>query len=91
MRPQPCSLEQSLRRQLKDRSLTEILNHPHRAQHRVNESRDRSARIGALVDRAKDQGVLGLDFEGTEVIFIQVALTDVMDSRSHRSEVYRRC
>jgi hypothetical protein len=40
-----------------------------------------------LVDRAKDQGALRLDFAGTEAIFIQVALTDVMDSRSHRSEV----
>jgi hypothetical protein len=46
-----------------------------------------SRRIGALVDHAKDQGALRPDVEGTEAIFIQVALTDVMDSTSHRSDV----
>jgi len=58
-------LEQSLRLQLEDRGLKEILNNPYLGQDRVNEARDRIAPlINAMVDRAKAQGVLRRDFEG---------------------------
>jgi AcrR family transcriptional regulator len=85
-------LERSLEMQLEDRGLTELLNNPQLKQHRVNEARDRIAPlVNALVDRAKAQGVLRPDVEGTDAIFIQVALTGVMDStRNVEPTLYRR-
>ena len=78
--------------QLDDRGLTEILNNPQLRQHRVNEARDRIAPlVNAIIDRAKTQGVLRPDAEGTDAIFIQVALTAVMDStRDVEPTLYRR-
>ena len=85
-------LERSLRMQLEDRGLTELLNSPQVRQHRVNEVRDRIAPlVNAIVDRAKAQGVLRPDAEGTDAIFIQVALAAVMDStRDVEPTLYRR-
>jgi AcrR family transcriptional regulator len=85
-------LERSLRMQLEDRGLTELLNNPQVRQHRVNEVRDRIAPlVNAIVDRAKAQGVLRPDAEGTDAIFIQVALAAVMDStRDVEPTLYRR-
>jgi AcrR family transcriptional regulator len=85
-------LERSLRMQLEDRGLTELLNNPQLKQHRVNEARDRIAPlVNAIVDRAKAQGVLRPDVDGTDAIFIQVALTAVMDStRAVEPTLYRR-
>jgi AcrR family transcriptional regulator len=85
-------LELSLRMQVEDRGLTEILNNPQLGQHRVNESRNRIAPlINAMVDRAKEQGALRGDFEGTDAIFIQVALAAVIDkTRGISPALYRR-
>jgi AcrR family transcriptional regulator len=85
-------LERSLQMQMEDRGLTEILNNPQLGQHRVNESRDRIAPlVGAIVDRAKEQGVLRSDFDSTDAIFIQVALAGVMDgTRGISPALYRR-
>jgi AcrR family transcriptional regulator len=85
-------LEQSLRMQLEDRSLTQLLNNPQLSQHRINEARDRIAPlVNAIIDRAKTQGVLRPDADGTDAIFIQVALTAVMDStRDVEPTLYRR-
>jgi AcrR family transcriptional regulator len=85
-------LERSLQMQLVDRGLTELLNNPHLRQHRVSEARDRIAPlVDAIVDRAKAQGVLRADAEGSDAIFVQVALTAVMDStRDVQPALYRR-
>jgi hypothetical protein len=45
----------------------------------------------ALVERAKQQGVVRPDFDQTDLVFIQVALSAVMDStRAVSSGLYRR-
>jgi AcrR family transcriptional regulator len=85
-------LERSLRMQLDDRGLTQLLNNPQLTPHRVNQARDRIAPlVNTIVDRAKTQGVLRPDTEGTDAIFIQVALTAVMDTtRDVEPTLYRR-
>ena len=85
-------LERSLQMQLEDRGLTQILNNPQLGQHRVNEARDRIAPlVTAIVDRAKDEGILRSDFDSTDAIFIQVALAAVMEKTRGISPVlYRR-
>ncbi len=85
-------LERSLQMQMENRGLTEILNNPQLGQHRVNEARDRIAPlVSAIVDRAKGQGALRSDFDSTDAIFIQVALTAVMDgTRGISPALYRR-
>ena len=85
-------LEQSLERQLKDRGLTEVLYNPNMGHERLNESRDRLApMINAMVDRAKHDGPLRPDVEGTDIVFIQVALTGLMNrTRKLAPQVYRR-
>jgi AcrR family transcriptional regulator len=85
-------LERSLQMQIEDRGLTEILNNPQLGQHRVNEARDRIAPlVSAIVDRAKEEGVLRSDFDSTDAIFIQVALAAVVEKTRGISPVlYRR-
>jgi AcrR family transcriptional regulator len=85
-------LERSLQMQMDDRGLTEIINNPQLGQHRVNEARDRIAPlVSAIVDRAKEEGVLRSDFDSTDAIFIQVALAAVIDKTRGISPVlYRR-
>ena len=85
-------LERSLRMQLDDRGLTQLLNNPQLSQHRINQARDRIAPlVNAIIDRAKTQGALRPDVDGTDAIFIQVALTAVMDStREVEPTLYRR-
>lgn len=85
-------LERSLQMQVEDRGLMEILNNPQLGQHRVNEARDRIAPlVSAIVERAKEEGVLRSDFDSTDAIFIQVALAAVMEkSRGISPVLYRR-
>jgi AcrR family transcriptional regulator len=85
-------LEQWLQLQLDDRGLTQIFNNPELGQARVNEARDQIAPlVNAIVDRAKAAGPLRPEFEGTDVVFIQVALTALMDrTRKHAPDLYRR-
>ena len=85
-------LERSLEMQFGDRGLTQIMNSPHLGQRRVNEARDRIAPlIKKMVDRAKQQGILRSDFDQSDVIFLQLALTGVMDStRTLAPTLYRR-
>ena len=85
-------LERSLQMQMENRGLTETLNNPQLGQHRVNESRDRIAPlVGAIVNRAKEQGALRSDFDSTDAIFIQVALAAVMaGTRGISPTLYRR-
>jgi hypothetical protein len=74
------------------RGLTQLLNNPQLRQHRVNEARDRIAPlVNTIVDRAKNHSVLRADVEGTDAIFIQIALTAVIDStRDVEPTLYRR-
>ena len=85
-------LEHSLRLQLEDRGLSELLHNPQMGLERLDRSRDRLApMINAMADRAKQAGSLRPDAEGTDIVWIQVALTALMDrTRRQAPELYRR-
>src|ERR1700710_1059119 len=85
-------LEQSLHMQFGDRGLNQIMNQPALGDARVREARDLiSPLITELVDKAKTQGVVRPDLDQTDVIFMQVGLSAIMDSsRTIEPELYRR-
>ncbi len=85
-------LERSLDMQFGDRGLNQIMNNPALGDARVSDARDRIAPLmTALVERAKQQGAVRPDFDQTDLIFMQVALSAVMDStRAVAPELYRR-
>ena len=67
--------------QFGDRGLNQIMNNSALGDARVNEVRDRIAPLlTTLVDRAKKQGVVRPDFDQTDLVFIQVALSAIMVS-----------
>jgi AcrR family transcriptional regulator len=85
-------LERAMHMQFGDRGLNQIMNNPALGHARVSDARDRLAPlIQALVDQAKQQQVVRPDFEQSDVIFIQVALSAIMDSsRVVEPELYHR-
>ena len=85
-------LEGSLRMQLEDRGLKDLLSDPELGREQVNQSRDRIAPlVEAIVERARASGDLRPDFTATDAIFIQLALHGVMDrTRGMNPELYRR-
>ena len=85
-------LESSLHMQFGDRGLNEIMNDAALGRERVAEARDRIAPlIEALVERAKDHGVVRPDLEQSDLIFIQAGLSAIMDrSRTIEPDLYRR-
>jgi AcrR family transcriptional regulator len=85
-------LERSLEMQFGDRGLNQIMNTPTLGDARVSEARDRVApNLVTLVDRAKRQGAVRPDFSQTDLIFMQVALSAIMDSsRRIAPGLYRR-
>jgi AcrR family transcriptional regulator len=85
-------LERSLRMQFGDRGLNQIMNTPELGDARVAQARDRIAPlIEALVDRAKEQGTVRPDLDQSDVVFLQLALSAIMDSsRTVAPELYRR-
>jgi AcrR family transcriptional regulator len=85
-------LERTLDMQFGDRGLTQIMNNSALGDARVSEARDRIAPLmTTLVERAKQQGVIRLDFNQTDLVFIQVALTAVIESsRAVEPELYHR-
>jgi AcrR family transcriptional regulator len=85
-------LEQSLQMQFGDRGLTEIMNSPQLGRGRVNQTRDRIAPLMTqLVDRAKEQRAVRPDFDQTDLIFIQLSLSAIIDStRELAPDLYRR-
>jgi AcrR family transcriptional regulator len=85
-------LGRSLHMQLGDRGLTQIMNNSSLGDARVSKARDRIAPLmTALVERAKRQGVIRPDFDQTDLVFIQVALTAVIESsRAVSPELYHR-
>ncbi|MFJ3804732.1 TetR/AcrR family transcriptional regulator [Streptomyces sp. NPDC090088] len=85
-------LDQWLQVHLHDRSLTQIFTNPQLGQPRLDEARDRIAPLlDSLADGAREQGKARPDFYGTDVFFIQLALTGLID-RSHAlaPDLYRR-
>ena len=85
-------LERSLDMQFGDRGLNEIMNTPTLGDARVSDARDRIAPlIAALVERAKHQGAVRPDLDQSDVIFLQVALSAIMDSsRAVAPDLHRR-
>jgi AcrR family transcriptional regulator len=85
-------LERSMHMQFGDRGLNEIMNNPALGHARVSDARDRLAPlIEALVDRAKEQHAVRPDFEQSDVIFIQVGLSAIIESsRAVEPELYHR-
>jgi AcrR family transcriptional regulator len=84
--------EQALELLFGDRGLTQLMNNPQLGRDRLKDARDRNASLVAeVVDRAKRQGSLRQDFDQTDAVFIQLALTAVMDStREVAPQLYRR-
>jgi len=85
-------LENSLTMQRDGRGVTVLLNNPYLDENRVHEARDRVAPlVEQIVERAKQQGTLRPDFEPTDAIHIQIALSAVIDlSREAEPTLYRR-
>lgn len=85
-------LERSLSMQFGDRGLNEIMNNPALGQDRVKEARDRIAPLlTRIVDRAKREGAVRADFEQSDLVFIQLAVSAIMvGSRAVFPDLYRR-
>src|SRR4051795_3192713 len=85
-------LERSLHMQFGDRGLNQIMNNPALGDARVSEARTRIAPlITRLVERAKEQGSVRPDFDQSDIIFVQVALSAIMaHSRAIEPDLYRR-
>src|SRR3954454_18509058 len=85
-------LERSLEMQFGDRGLNQIMNNSRLGDARVSEARDRIAPlIEQLVERAKHAGVIRPDLDQSDLIFIQLGLSAIMDSsRTVAPDLYRR-
>jgi len=85
-------LERSLSMQFGDRGLNQVMNDPTLGDERVKEARDRVAPLlTALVARAKEQRTAREDFDQSDIVFLQLALSAIMDSsREVAPELYRR-
>ncbi|GGL34493.1 TetR/AcrR family transcriptional regulator [Phycicoccus endophyticus] len=85
-------LEGALDLQHGDRGLTQMMNNPVLGDARVAEVRDRIAPlVTVLVERAKAEGVVRPDLDQTDLIFVQLALSAVMDrTRGLAPDLYRR-
>src|SRR5690625_4616373 len=93
-------LERSLAIQARDRGMAQILSGRHTQPQRYDWSRDRLAPlVNRVADRAREAGLLREDVVGTDLIFLQVALTGLAatfqdrsdDVRDDIAELYRRC
>jgi AcrR family transcriptional regulator len=86
-------LQRSLGMQFGDRGLNQIMSNSALGDARVADARDRIAPLmTTLVNRAKQQGVIRPDFDQTDLVFMQVALSAVMDStRAVAPDIYQRC
>jgi AcrR family transcriptional regulator len=72
--------EQSLRMQREDRGLAELLHHARIGHDNINQMRTRiTPMVDAIVDRAKQAGVVRPDIEGTDLLFLQLGLSAIMD------------
>src|SRR4051794_25709154 len=84
--------EELLRMQLEDRGLTELLHHTRIGHDKVNQMRTRIAPlVNAIVERAKQAGVVRPDIVGTDLIFMQLGLAAIMDkTRQVAPDLYLR-
>lgn len=85
-------IDDALQMQYGDRGLNQIMNNRALGDVRVAEVRDRIAPIiTELVERAKKQGYVRQDFDQSDLIFLQVGLSAIMEqTREVSPEVYRR-
>src|SRR3954453_16259125 len=85
-------LERSLDMQFGDRGLNQIMNPPILGLDRISAARDRIAPlIKQLVDRAVRAGAVRPDLDQSDLIFIQLGLSAIMDStRTIAPNLYRR-
>src|ERR1700712_2627424 len=85
-------LERALHMRHGDRGLNEIMNNPVLGDARVSQVRDQIAPlITALVDKAQQQGVVRPDLDQTDLIFMQLALSAIMEkTRGISPDLYRR-
>jgi AcrR family transcriptional regulator len=85
-------LEQALHMRHGDRGLNQIMNNPALGDARVQEVVDRIApTLARLVEKAKAQGVVRPDLDQTDLIFIQLGLSAIIDAtRGVAPELYRR-
>ncbi|MDT0263262.1 TetR/AcrR family transcriptional regulator [Jatrophihabitans lederbergiae] len=85
-------LERSLDMQFGDRGLNQIINGPHLGDARIADVRDRIAPLMVkLVERAKAAHAVRPDFDQSDLIFIQLGLSAIMDTtRGIAPNLYRR-
>ena len=85
-------LEGSLDVQFGDLGMHQIMNDATLGDARVQDARDRIAPlITELVERAKSHGVVRRDFDQSDVIFIQVGLSAILNASRHVApDLYRR-
>jgi AcrR family transcriptional regulator len=85
-------LERSLEMQFGDRGLNQIMNNSQLGDARVSDARDRIAPlIERLVERAKRAGAIRPDLDQSDIIFMQLGLSAIMDnSRTVAPDLYRR-
>jgi AcrR family transcriptional regulator len=85
-------LRRTLEMQFGDQGLSQILNDPTLGDARVNDVRVRIAPlVAALVQRAKDRGVVRRDLEPTDVIFLQAGLSAILEAtRDVAPNLYER-
>jgi AcrR family transcriptional regulator len=85
-------LERAMHMQFGDRGLNQIMNDSTLGNAQVAQARDRIAPIlTTLVERAQRQGVVRSDLDQTDLIFMQVGLSAIMNrSRALEPQLYRR-
>ena len=85
-------LERSLHMQFGDRGLNQIMNDTALGRDRVSDARDNIAPlIHQLVERAKEQGAVRPDLDQSDLIFVQLGLSAIMESsRAIEPELYTR-
>lgn len=86
-------LQRSLRLHAEDRGLAELLMNDEYVNHeQTNTMRHEIAPlVNHIVDRAKRQGTLRADIEGTDVVFLQIGLNAIIDkTRQDYPDLYLR-
>ena len=85
-------IARAMHMQFGDRGLNEIMNNRLLGDVRVAEARDRVAPIiTALVEKAKQQGVVRPDLDQSDLIFMQLALSAIIETtRDVAPDLYRR-
>lgn len=93
-------LEESLALQVKDRGMAQIFAGRHTPRAKYDEGRDRIAPlVNRIADQAREAGVLRADATGTDLIFLQIALSTIaataqdgplIEGRKDATQLYRR-